>query len=337
MGKSDPIKQRCGGGTFTKTTYSSGVNGMKDFFFDCGGYKDAAKFNETQKELSSYILRSPEKGGLDVAKAICNLKTEDTMPVAPTEDENKLLGLAKDVWMDNYRTQKRREASYLDGCKHAYAITLKLCTPCMTTMLEGTSGFNKAREDEDAVALITLIKGICCHFNDQQQPIWSIVQAKKRVFLLIQSEYLSIDKYYEEFKALVAVVETYGGTFADPGIIEKELANAGVTVKNDSNGTDRPLIESSNKAELDVVTKIAREKTLTLILLNGANFKRYTEVRNHLANQFTQGTDSYPKTIKGCICLLNNYKPLRPVKKITGHREEEEVASVQQGECDPKK
>ena len=62
--------------------------------------------------------------------------------------------------MDDYRTQKRLEAPYLNGCKRAYAITLKLCTPRMTTTLEGTSDFSKARYDEDAVALITLIKGI---------------------------------------------------------------------------------------------------------------------------------------------------------------------------------
>ena len=90
--------------------------------------------------------------------------------------------------MDNYRTQKRQEALYLDGCKRTYIITLKLWTPCMITRLEGTSGFNKTREDKDAVALITLIKGICCRFNDHQQTVWSVVQAKKRVFLLIQSE-----------------------------------------------------------------------------------------------------------------------------------------------------
>ena len=62
--------------------------------------------------------------------------------------------------MDNYRTQKQQEASYLDGSKRVYAITMKLCTPRMITRLEGTSGFNKAREDEDAVKLISLIKGI---------------------------------------------------------------------------------------------------------------------------------------------------------------------------------
>ena len=39
-----------------------------------------------------------------------------------------------------------------------------------------------------------------------------MVQAKKMVFLVVQLEHISRDKYYEVFKALVAVVETYGGT-----------------------------------------------------------------------------------------------------------------------------
>ena len=106
MGKNDSNKQHRGGGTFTRTTYSSSVDGMKEFIFDCGGCKDVAKFNETQKELSNYILRSSEKGGPDVSvsKAISDLKTEDMTPTAPTENEDKLQGLTKDVWMDNYRT-----------------------------------------------------------------------------------------------------------------------------------------------------------------------------------------------------------------------------------------
>ena len=135
--------------------------------------------------------------------------------------------------MDNYRTQKRQEASYLDGCKRAYTITMKLCTPCMITKLEGTSGLNKAREDKDTDKLITLIEAICCRFDEKHQAIWSVVQAKKRVVLLIQSNYLSTDKYYDKFKALVAVVETYGRTIVEPGIIEQELADANILAKQD--------------------------------------------------------------------------------------------------------
>ena len=65
---------------------------------------------------------------------------------------------------------------------------------------------------------------------------------------------------------------------------------------------------------------------MALMLLNGANYKRYNKVCNQLANQFTQGVDSYPKTIKSAACLLNNYKPFRVVQTFTGHWEEEEVA-----------
>ena len=81
---------------------------MKEFTFGCGGYKDAAKFNKTQKELSNYILQSSEMGRPDVAKAIRDLKIEDMTPTARTKDENKLQGLTKDVWMDDYQIQKRQ-------------------------------------------------------------------------------------------------------------------------------------------------------------------------------------------------------------------------------------
>ena len=63
---------------------------------------DIAKFNETQNELSNYIIRSSEKGGPDVVKAICDLKTEDIMLTVPTETEKTLPGIEKDVWMDDY-------------------------------------------------------------------------------------------------------------------------------------------------------------------------------------------------------------------------------------------
>ena len=83
------------------------------------------------------------------------------------------------------------------------------------------------------------------------------------------------------------VIETYGGTFSKSGVIETELTDAGVA--KDGN---KSMIESANKPSLDGATKIAREKILALMLLNGANYMRYGDVRNQLANQFTQGTDS---------------------------------------------
>ena len=72
MGKNDHSRPRRGGGTIAKM-YSLGVGGAKEHIFDCGGHKDAARFNETHRELSKYILQSSEKGGPDDAKTVRTL------------------------------------------------------------------------------------------------------------------------------------------------------------------------------------------------------------------------------------------------------------------------
>ena len=78
---------------------------MKERIFNCGRYKDAAKSNKTQKELSNYTLRSSEKSRLDVAKSIRNLNTKDLMPTAPSKADKQFASIKKDVWIVNYRTQ----------------------------------------------------------------------------------------------------------------------------------------------------------------------------------------------------------------------------------------
>ena len=108
MGKNNHIKQRRGGRTNTKT-YPSGVDGMKEHIFNCGEYKDTARFNETQKEFSNYILQSSEKSRSDVAKTVHILQSEDLKPTKPSEEDNKLTGLEKDVWA-NYQPEARHEA-----------------------------------------------------------------------------------------------------------------------------------------------------------------------------------------------------------------------------------
>ena len=107
-------------------------------------------------------------------------------------------------------------------------------------------------------------------------------------------------------------------------MIKKEPTDAGVV--KDGN---KIMAESADEPALDAATKIAREKILALMLLNGANYLQYVEVR---VNQFTQVTNSYPKTIASSVHLLNNRKPLRSVQMFTGHREKGDIAFFQWGE-----
>ena len=138
---------------------------------------------------------------------------------------------------------------------------------------------------------------------------------------------MPVDKYYEEFKALVTVVETYGGTFLEPDVLEKQLLDTGVLADMTNNLS---IIENSNQGETKATTKITQEKILALMLLKGANWHQFSEVCNSLYNQFTQGVDTYPKTIENTARLLNNSKTT--MVKQTQQYEEEEVAFMDHAE-----
>ena len=97
------------------------------------------------------------------------------------------------------------------------------------------------------------------------------------------------------------IIETYNGTFSKLCVIESKLATARV-----SQGGNKTLTESANKQELDAAIKIAWEKILTLMLLNGANYNQYSKVRNAPFNQFTLGVYTYLKSIEEAVQLLNN-------------------------------
>ena len=179
------------------------------------------------------------------------------------------------------------------------------------------------KEAEDLVGLIILIQGICCRFNNQQQATWSVVRVKKRVFLFVQLKYVTVDKYYEEFRALAMAVETCDKTFVKLCVVESELMLTGMNKE-----VNKTMMDSADKPVLDAAIKIFREKILALMLLNGANYQQCCKMRNVLSNQFTQRVDSYPMVIEGAILLLNNYKIMRVRQPAAGHPDEEEVASV---------
>ena len=94
----------------------------------------------------------------------------------------------------------------------------------------------------------------------------------------------------------------------EPCVLEAELVDTGVAADE---GNNLSIIENANQGETEAATKIARDKILALMLLDGANWHQFSEVCNSLSNQFTQEIDTYPKTIEDMVLLLNNFKTTR--------------------------
>ncbi len=159
----------------------------------------------------------------------------------------------------------------------------------------------QAEADQDVVQLLRVIRGYCCHFDDHQQSIWALEQAKHRVSTYYQGHETTNTEYVEHFKALVGVVEMYGGAYGHgPGLVVTELVAQGMKPRN----VDITGPTDDKKAE-----EVCRECYLLCMLLCGADNSRYHQLKVGLSNDMTKGTDNFPKTIVETMRILNNYVP----------------------------
>jgi hypothetical protein len=171
--------------------------------------------------------------------------------------------------------------------------------------------------------LLLVIRGYCCHFDDHQQSICALEQAKHRVSTYYQTHDMTNTEYVEHFKSLVGVVKTYGGAYGrEPGLVAAELVAQGMK-HEDVDTTDRVAII---KAE-----EVCRECYLSCMLLRGTDNGRYFQLKVDMSNDITYGIDNYPKTMVETMCMLTNYVP--PTRLQCVRDPDGEGLAFVQGKC----
>ena len=157
-----------------------------------------------------------------------------------------------------------------------------------------------ADADQDAVKLLLIIRGYCCHFDSHQQSIVVLESTKHCVSMFYQMLEMSNSDYFEFFKALVGVVETYSGAFGNKlGLIRTKLIARGVPEKD---------LNSPDLAVLKAPTVTCREQYLSCMALRGSDKSCYYQLKTDLSNNMTKRMDNFPKTMVDTIHLISNYK-----------------------------
>jgi hypothetical protein len=77
------------------------------------------------------------------------------------------------------------------------------CSPELESKIQGSTVYKAADKDQDVVALLLIICGHCCQFNDYQQGTWAFKQAKHCVSTFYQKYDMTNTDYVEYFKVLV--------------------------------------------------------------------------------------------------------------------------------------
>ena len=108
-------------------------------------------------------------------------------------------------------------------------------------------------------------------------------------------------EYVEHLKALVGVVEMYGGAYSqEPGLVAVELVVLGMKPED---------VDTADRPEIIKAEEVCRKCYLSCMLLHGANNDQYFQLKVDLWNEMTKGTNNYPKTIVETMHLLTDYVP----------------------------
>ncbi len=112
----------------------------------------------------------------------------------------------------------------------------------------------------------------------------------------------------EQFKALVGMVETYGGAYGHkPGLVATELVAQGINPEDVANADHAAII----KAE-----EVCCECYLSCMLLPGTNNGRYHQFKVDLSNNMMKGTDNYLKTMVETMRMLTDYVPPPRLQRV---------------------
>jgi hypothetical protein len=224
----------------TKKEFTTKVLGLESHTFDIGDAKCAAKYKKTVDAISNCIQKE-YKGSSDVAKAIRELSLPTlSLPSYPTGTT----GAPPDagtvyLWQQDVTAAKKQILQLEENKKRAYALMIGQCSPDLESKLRGSTAYKKADTDQDVVQLLIIIHGYCCWFDDHQQSMWALEQAKHRVSTYYQAHVVT--------KALVGVVETYGGAYGrELGLVTAQLIASGIAPVDVSTAT--PLqVEDAKK------------------------------------------------------------------------------------------
>jgi hypothetical protein len=295
-------------------SFKGTIKDMNGHVFQCYGEGTASnQFARTLEELDGYVGLHFKHNPADIKKMI--RKMTDTvfdMPPAPeptpgtTETEAPAVSASAQVfWKQEVDMYFRKKNMYENNKCALYTVIWSQCSEAMQAKVKSHDGYDAMYETSDSLALINVIKGIAYKFESQKNMYLALDDAKHAFYTSYQGADETNASYMSKFKNTIEVIQHYGGNIGDDKALMKE------ELKTIIGSKDPDFLE--NAADEDVLSAetIARQKAHAIAFLKRADKARYGLLVMELENQFTRGTDQYPKNVTETYNLLVNYKKPR--------------------------
>ena len=171
-----------------------------------------------------------------------------------------------------------------------FTVMLLQCSQSVKMKVEGAAGYDAAKQTHNCKWLITTLKGICHKFEHTENRFVALVNAKGALFNCRQGQTQSINDYFESFKELLSILESYGGQLHDPA-----------TAAPDS--TDFTNLTTTKEKDTYM-----RDRYSAALFLRNSDNVRFATLKTELSNDFNKGRDEYPATLTEAHQRLLSYK-----------------------------
>ena len=104
----------------------------------------------------------------------------------------------------------KRVATLDSNIQKAYHLIIGQCTDLLQSKLKQQAQWSDISQNQDGIALITLIKTITFKFEDQKFLPLALYQSKANLYALRQSN-MTNNEYLQRFQNLVDVASAYNG------------------------------------------------------------------------------------------------------------------------------
>jgi hypothetical protein len=193
------------------------------------------------------------------------------------------------AWKFECESYNNRVVELATNLHKMFTVILLQCSQNVKTKLESTTGYATAKSSDNCQWLITTLKNICHRFEHTENRFVSLINAKAAIFQYRQGQNQSVTEYFETYKELIAVLESYEGRLHDP----EEAA------------PDATLLTGLTVEERDTYM---RDRYCAILFIRNADSHRFDGLKAELSNDFSKGRDEYPTNLTDAHKLLATYK-----------------------------
>lgn len=262
---------------------------LQNHIFDISPVNPTDSFQKSLVEITEYIKLNVENA--QAYSDLPELKLEAVdVPQPPKERDS----VEYDIWKMEYPQRIKARESRSASDTRVFAIIWKQCTPIMKDRIRSTASYKSIREQTNIIGLLELIRSSTMQRELGKEPSQTLRDATVEFYGFRQVN-MSVSDYHQKFQDLLAVLEDLAGPIGQDNL-RTELY------------LGKP-VSSASTAEVATARAACREMYLATCFIDGADKKRYSELKNRIKNDYTIHGTGYPRTLTAAYRLMVRYRP----------------------------